>query len=112
MISSWIHPHSWSSLAVLHWTEMIRNLRVPQNMIGHHPAIRQINIFLELNCDHFWVNLNDSSNEPISNPVALRVFMVAKHIYSISDLVRLFTVRCTGEVDIGQLASLLELNNE
>ena len=90
---------------------MIRGLRVPQNMIGHHPAISQIDIFLELNCDHFWVDLNDGSNEPISDSVALRIFMVAKHINSISDLVLLFTVRCTGEEDIGQLASLLELNN-
>jgi len=80
-------------------------------MIGHHPAISQINIFLELNRDHFWVDLNYSPNEPIPDSIALRVFMVAKHIYSISDLILLFTVRCTGEEDIGQLASLLELNN-
>jgi hypothetical protein len=49
-------------------------LRIPQDMIWHHPSIREKYICPELDRYHFGVHLNNNSPQPSTN--ALAVFLV------------------------------------
>lgn len=55
-------------------------------MVGNLPAVCQVDIFLKLNRDHFWVRLHNHTLEPIPYPSSLFVFMITKHFYNISHL--------------------------
>jgi hypothetical protein len=63
----------------------------PQDMIWNHPPICQINTVFKLNRDHFRIDLDHHSFQPIANAFAVAV-MIAVHIYVIAYLVGLLTV--------------------
>jgi hypothetical protein len=53
-------------------------------MIRHHPTVGQVNIIMELDCDHFRVYLDDHAFQPTANALFILVIMVAKHLHNIA----------------------------
>jgi hypothetical protein len=41
--------------------------RTPENMVWHHPTIRQVHILVELDRDHLRIHLNDNPFQPITD---------------------------------------------
>jgi hypothetical protein len=56
-------------------------------MIWHHPAIGQVHVFLELDCDHLWIDLYDRARKPITDAFSLLIFVVAQHLDPVPDFV-------------------------
>ena len=71
-------------------------------MVWHHPAIGQIDVFLELNRQHFRVNLHDSAFQPIAHPFTDGIFVIAINLHPITYLVWLPLIGSRGEVNIRQ----------
>ena len=44
-------------------------------MVRNHPAIRQINILLELDRDHLRIHLDDRAYKPIANAISILVMI-------------------------------------
>jgi len=66
-------------------------------MIGHHPAVCQIDVILELNGNHLLVHLYDRPNQPIADATAI-VFMIAQHFDMIANAIDLFSIRRGSEM--------------
>jgi hypothetical protein len=55
-------------------------------MVGDHPAIGQINAFLELNRDHFWIYLHHDSFQPIAYPLVAEL-VITKDLYPVANII-------------------------
>lgn len=55
-------------------------------MIGNHPTVGQIDIFLKLDGDHFCVCLYDHAFEPPADAFIFIVIMVTKNFNHVPDL--------------------------
>jgi len=62
-------------------------------MVGHHPSIRQVNIFLELNSEHFGVYLHHNAFEPVMNTFTALV-MITKYLNAFTHLVWFLAIGC------------------
>jgi hypothetical protein len=62
-------------------------------MIGHHPAVCQVNIFLELYCEHFGIDLHHNALKPIMNTFTMLI-MITKHLNSFTHIVRFVAIGC------------------
>jgi hypothetical protein len=62
-------------------------------MVGNHPTIGQVNVFLKLYREHFCVDLYHNAFEPIMDSFSVLV-MVAHHFYSFSYFKRLVPIGC------------------
>jgi hypothetical protein len=61
-------------------------------MVWYHPAIGKVHVFLELDSDHLWIDLNNNPFQPIANPFATS-FVVTIYLNPITDVKCLFQVR-------------------
>ena len=66
-------------------------------MIGYHPAIGQINAFLELDRDHLWIDLNNNPLKPISDTL-ITFIVVTKDLYTVPHVILLLQVRSMCEM--------------
>jgi hypothetical protein len=66
-------------------------------MVRDHPTICQIDIFLELNGEHFRIDLNDRTLEPIADAVAFSL-MITEHFNAVANFEGLLSFRSTGEI--------------
>ncbi len=63
-------------------------------MIGDHPTVGQIYIFLKLDRDHFRISLDNHASQPVPNPLAILIFMITIHLHPITYVIGLILVRC------------------
>lgn len=56
-------------------------------MVGHHPAVRQVNILMELNRNHFGIHLDDHTFQPVADPFFIFIIMITKNLYHITDTI-------------------------
>jgi hypothetical protein len=61
-------------------------------VIGHHPTIGQVHAFLELDRDHFRIDLHHGSFKPIPNPLIVTI-MVTEYFDVIPNFILLFEIR-------------------
>jgi len=66
--------------------------RIPEDPVRDHPAIGQVDIASELDCDQFVVHLNDNSPDPTPDPVIV-FLVVAKSFDIITDVEGVFYSR-------------------
>jgi len=71
-------------------------------MVRHHPAICQIHIFLELDGDHFRIDLDDCPYQPITNAHTVRIFVIAIYFDVVTHIVTFTLIRSAREVDVSQ----------
>lgn len=57
-------------------------------MIGDHPSIRQVNIFLKLNGDHLQVDLDNCAHEPVAYAIAILI-VITQYFNVIANIVHL-----------------------
>jgi hypothetical protein len=60
-------------------------LWAPQNMVGNHPTIGQIDIILELDGDHLWIDLHNYPFQPISHTLAVSL-VITIDLHMVTDL--------------------------
>jgi hypothetical protein len=75
-------------------------------MVGDHPAIRQIDVLLELYSDHFWIHLDDGPHQPIADAIPIFI-MIAVHLYMVSYLKGFVAVRRRSKVKLSQFDLLI-----
>jgi hypothetical protein len=60
-----------------------RIFRAPQDVVGHHPSVRQVNVLTELDRNHFGIDLYDGALQPIAHAM-FTFFVIAQHLDAIS----------------------------
>ncbi len=60
--------------------------RIPQYLVGNHPAVCQIHASVELDGNHFRVYLDDNALNPASNPFAFSILVIAIHFDFVTNL--------------------------
>lgn len=74
-------------------------------MVGYHPTICQVHIFLELYSDHFWIDLNNRAFQPITYSFPVPV-VIAEDFHPVADVIVFIAIRDIGEVKTWQLCLL------
>ena len=67
-------------------------LWAPQNMVGDHPPVRQIDIFLKLNGYHFQINLDNRTHQPVADAIAILV-VITQYFNMIANIVHFNSIR-------------------
>jgi hypothetical protein len=80
-------------------------------MVGDHPAICQINVFLKLYGDHLRIYLDDGADQPVPHSHAPIILVIAIHFDLIAHVIGFALVGSAGKVDIGQFDLLLRKKN-
>lgn len=66
-------------------------------MVGDHPTICQVHIFLKLYGDHFWIDLNNRAFQPITDSFPVPV-VIAEDFHPVADVIVFIAIRDIGEV--------------
>jgi hypothetical protein len=70
------------------WTDLLAALRTPEDTIGDHPSIGEINIIRKLYSNTLFFGLDNDALHPITDATSFPV-VIAKYLNTISDLVLL-----------------------
>jgi len=66
-------------------------------VVRHHPAIGQVNIVLELDRDHFRIDLDDCAHQPVAYPVAVAI-VIAIDLDLIANCIGIILIRRRSKV--------------
>jgi hypothetical protein len=66
-------------------------------VIRNHPAVCQVDWFIELDSDDLGINLDDDTFQPAAYSVAFLIFVIAIHFHTVADSVNVLSVGSGGE---------------
>ncbi len=78
-------------------------------MIGYHPPVGEVHVFLKLYRQHFRIDLHNCSCKPIPYALTLLIFVIAQYINTIPHVIPLLLIRSASKIYFCQFRLRIQL---